>query len=101
HTMFSGDRSPSFCADLKNFVSRLPHALNLARHLRIEEDERVQVAVASMEDVADFELVVIADFADATQHIGKFGTWHNTILHVELGADASNRAKSVFATRPE
>src|SRR5579859_5134635 len=99
--VFTGDAAAHFGADLEYFVAGLAHALHFAGDLRVEEDQRVQIAIAGMENVAHAQAVAVADFANAPQHIWQFGTWHHAVLHVKFGTDAPDRTEGVLATRPE
>src|SRR5712691_1678762 len=77
------------------------HALDLPWNLRVEEDERMQVPITRVKDIAHAQPVAVTDFADTPQNVRKARAWYHSVLHVELRANASNRPKSVFATSPE
>src|SRR6266853_3796788 len=62
--MFAGDRSTGIGAEPQDFVADAEHGLILTRFERIEEDERVKVAVAGVEHVADLEAGALADGVD-------------------------------------
>src|SRR5258708_14869551 len=51
HSVLSCDGASSFSANLQDLVPCLAHAFNLARHLRIEEAQPLQIAIASMEHI--------------------------------------------------
>jgi hypothetical protein len=54
-----------------------------------------------MQDVADFQIVGVTDFADAAQDVREACAWHNSILYIELRANASHCPKGVLATCPK
>jgi len=43
----------------ENFIARLPDAIELAGHMVIEQNERVQIAVAGVKNIADEEAVAV------------------------------------------
>src|SRR5579885_1216896 len=101
HAMFTCDAAACLGADLQNFVSRPAHALDLAGHLGVEEDQWMQVAIAGVEDVAHAQSIAGADLAHAPQDVGQAGARHNPILHVKLRANASHSPESIFASSPK
>ena len=78
--------------------ARFFHISGLAR---VEQDDRVHVAVAGVEDVADGEAGALRHPADKAQRGGDLGARHDAILHIIRGADSSHGAKRVFAAFPE
>src|SRR5579859_2889813 len=61
----------------------------------------MEIAVASVEDIADLEPIVLTNLAHTPEHIREFCSGHDAILNIELRADPSDRAKGIFASGPE
>src|SRR6266704_1391350 len=63
NAMFSGNRASNLSTDCQYLVPCLAHPLDFTRNLGIEEDERVQVAIACMKDIAHSQAIALADFS--------------------------------------
>ena len=59
-----------------------------ARGARIEHDQRVQIAVAGVENVADGQAGAIGQSVDEAQGVGDFRPRHDAVLNVIRGADS-------------
>jgi len=68
---------------------------------QVEEDVRVQVAVARVEDVGDGQAVVLADLADPAQHLGQAGAGHDAVVQVVVGPDATEGPDRALAAGPQ
>ena len=75
--------------------------MQITRFTRIKEDNRVHVAVAGVEDIADGQTVLLANLADIAESRRDLGTGHDTILHVVKRADPADGAKRVLAALPQ
>ena len=62
----------------------------LARDPLVIANERVQVAVARVEDVADPQTGALAKSPDASQDVRQLRAGHDAVLHVVVGRDASH-----------
>src|SRR5207248_4518762 len=69
--VFAGYRSASIGAKPQDLVADPEHGFVLTRFERIEEDERVKVAVAGVEHVADLEAGALADCIDLRERLGR------------------------------
>ncbi len=99
--VFAGDRAAHFDAELNDFVGGGDDAAELRFVARVEKNQRVQVAVARVKNIADLEAVLHADFIDAAQGGGKFGARDHAVLHVIGGREAADGAEGVLAAFPE
>ena len=82
-------------------TARLLRALGLAGHAGVVEHERVQVAVARVEDVADAQAVLALQLGDPAQHLGEPGARDDPVLDVVVAADAAHRGEGRLAPLPE
>ena len=99
--MFAGDRSAGIGAELQDLVADPKHGFVLTGFERIEEDERVKVAVARVEHVADLEAGALADGVDLRERLGQLRARHHAIHDVEVGRQAPHRRKRTFTPFPE
>src|SRR5207237_8135659 len=67
----------------------------------VVQDERMQVAVAGVEDVADAQPVQLRELLDAPQHGRQLRARNDAVLDVVVGADPSHRGKGRLATAPD
>src|SRR5437016_3409961 len=95
------DRAARFDAPDQDLFARRARLFEVAGLARVEENDRVQVAIAGVEDVADGEAVALGDFADELQCARDPGAGHDAILHVIRGADAPHGAECVLAALPQ
>lgn len=65
-TMLSRDRATFGDADLEDFISRQLRLLDIAGLACIEEDNRVQVSVSRMKDIADGQIMLAGDLLNKT-----------------------------------
>ncbi len=75
--------------------------LRLALDRAVVEDERVEVAVAGVEDVADPEAVLGRELVDPPQHLGQLRARHDAVLDVVVGADPAHRGEGGLAPAPD
>ncbi len=76
-------------------------ALQRARHAAVEREERVEVAVAGVEDVGDDEPVALGDRVHAGEDLGELGARHHAVVQVVVGRDLRNRAERGLASLPD
>src|SRR5438309_9491517 len=89
--VFPGHRSTGVRAELQNLVTDAKDRLVLAGLERIEEHQRVKVAVTGMEDIADLESGALADGVDLRVRLGQLRPRHDAFHHVEVGRQATHR----------
>jgi len=68
---------------------------------RSKNEQRVQVAVAGVKDVADRQPVIARDAVDRVHDLGQPRPRDARILDVVVGRDAADRAGRTFARRPQ
>src|SRR3984885_6030239 len=99
--MLAGDGSAHLNAKSNDFAGRCDDAFEFIFIPSVEQYNRMQVAVAGVKNVADFESVLSANFGDAAQRCGQFGAWNHAILHVICGANSADCAKGILAAFPQ
>ena len=99
--VLAGDRAAGVDAGLEDLAREQLGALGLAVDAPVVEDERVQVAVARVEDVADAEPVLLRERVDPAQHLRQLRARHDAVLHVVVGADAAHRGEGRLASAPD
>ena len=100
-TVLPGQRATDVHADLEDRLGELLRALRLALVAAVVEDERVEVAVAGVEDVADAQPVVALELADPLEHLGQLRARDDAVLDVVVGADPAHRGERRLASLPE
>src|SRR5690606_17483827 len=80
------ERPAQLHAQLRDLAGELLGALGLARG-RVVEHERVEVAVARVEDVGHPQPGRLAHGGDAVEHLGEPGARHDAVLHEVVGRD--------------
>src|SRR5207248_6462427 len=85
----------------EDLLGKLLRTLGLPRAALVVEHERVQIAVARVEDVADAQAVLALELGDAPQHLGELGARDDAVLDVVALAHAPHRAEGGLAPLPE
>ena len=67
----------------------------------VVQHERVQVAVARVEDVGDAHVVLLGQLLDARQHLGQLGARDHAVLHVVVGREPAHRGERRLARLPD
>ena len=99
--VLAGGGAAEVDARLEDFFRGFEDDADLRRVLVVVEEDRVDVAVAGVEDVVDGQAVAAADVAHLLQHFGEFGPRHAGVLRAVAGADAADRAERLFAGHPQ
>ena len=99
--MFARDRSAHFDAKLNNFIGALHCAAKLSFVARIERNDRVQIAIPGVKNVADLEAILFSDFFDALERGRKFRARDHAVLHVIGWRNAPHGAERVLAAFPK
>ena len=99
--MLAGNGPTGIDAPLQDLAPGLFHHVQLIRVTAIEQDQRVQVAIAGMEDVANPQAVFFGYFIDEFKHRWNLGTRHDAVLGIERRTHTAERAESVFAALPQ
>ena len=75
--------------------------LKLAGLVRIKQDQRMQIAVTSMEYIGHAQAVLLAERCHPAHHVGKTAT-RNCAVHAQIvRRNAAHSRESGFATGPE
>src|SRR3954468_15373288 len=96
--VLAGDRPALGQAREHDLAGQLLGALGLALAVA---DERVQVAVAGVEDVADLQPVLAREGVDALEHLGQPRARDHAVLHVVVRRDAAHGREGGLAHLPE
>src|SRR3954471_21437300 len=96
--VLAGDRAAGLHAREHDLAGELLGALGLALGVA---DERMQIAVAGVEDVADAQPVLARQLVDAIQHLGQARTRDDRVLDVVTLRDAPHRGEGRLAHLPE
>ena len=88
-------------AGFQNLSAKQLTAAQLVGVIRIEQNQRVQVAVARVEHVQAAQRVFGFHFGDGLQDVGQALARDGRVHAHVVGADAARRRKGVFAPAPE
>ena len=69
--VLAGQAAAHLDAQLQDVGAELLRLVEAVRIVGVEHDQRMQVAVAGVEDVGDLQAVRVAHLADAAQHVGQ------------------------------
>ncbi len=101
HPMFAGDGAPHRHAQIEDAPAQGLGLLQFAGAIGIEEDQRMQVAVAGMEDVAHRQAVFRRQGLDTAQDFGQGATRDGAVHAVVVGRQPPHGGKGVLAPGPE
>src|SRR5262249_6027634 len=99
--MFARDAAAAADALFQDFVTRLEYALDLFRVALVEQENRMDIAVAGVEDVGDAELVLAADALDLAENVRQLSARHDAVLREVARRQAADRSKGLLATFPQ
>ena len=77
------------------------HPIHHAGFAFVEDQQWMQIAVASVKHVHHQEFVAFDDLVDLLQHFGKASPWHDGVVQVVVRLDASDGTERVLAALPE
>src|SRR5580692_1435144 len=101
YAVFAGDGAAGGDAEVEDLGRKGFGGVLLARDARVEEDERVEIAVAGMEDVGDADACGGAEAPDFAHNLGKSGAGYDPVLHNVVGRDAAHGGEGGFAAFPD
>jgi hypothetical protein len=99
--VLAGERAAGIDAVAENLGGGFDRPFRLAGNPLVVADQRVEVAVAGMEDVADAQARSLLEIADAVQHLGQTRPRDDPVLHVVVRRDAPHRRKRRLAAAPD
>ena len=67
--MFAGQHAADLDAEPQYVGAEILGALQFARHIGVEQDQRMQIAVAGVKDIGDAQAMFLRQLADAGQHV--------------------------------
>src|SRR5271157_1357456 len=101
HAVFAGERTTQLDTIAEDFMGSGDGVSKLQRIAWIVKDDGMEVAVTGVENVADGEVVFLADLGNLLQGLGELGAGNDAVEDVVAGSEASQRAKGVLAAFPE
>ena len=101
NAVFAGDGAADFNADFQDPAAQLLGSLEFALDIGIIEDQRMQVAVAGMENIDDRQLVFFRQLIDVRQNGRYLVAWNGAIHAVVVGRQAAHCRESRLAAGPE
>ena len=101
HAVLAGNRAAHVDAGANNLRAGGNGAAELVAVASVERDQRMQVAISRVKNVADLESVFLADFFQAAQRFRQLGARNHAIHRVIGWRNAAHRAKGVFAAFPQ
>src|SRR4029453_6547658 len=99
--VFAGDRASGFDAVREDFVGHFHRAVGLPRHALVITNQRMEIAIASVKDVADPESRSSFELANATEHFGEPRPWHDAVLNVVVRRHAPHCGERGFTSPPD
>ena len=99
--MLAGDATAERDARLEDLVAGRQDARRLLAVALVEEDDRMDVAVTGMKDVADAQAMARADPLDTREDLGKPRPRHDAVLRAVARRQAAHGAECALATLPQ
>src|SRR5262249_46694744 len=91
------EAAPHVDDEPEDLVAGGPHALDGSRLALVVEYDRVEVAVAGVEDVRNREPVARLDAPDLLEHLGKTRARYHAVVRVVIRGETAQRAEGLFA----
>src|SRR5437667_103552 len=91
--VLAGEAPAERDARLQDLPSRREHAPDLVLVALVEEEDRVDVAVAGVEDVGDAEPVALRRRGDVPQDVRHAGARHDAVLRAVVGREPADGAE--------
>ena len=99
--MLAGQRSARVHAVRQDLGRDFDRLLRLTGNPLVVADERMQVAVACMEDIADTQSGPLLERANPPEDLGQLGARDHAVLHVVVRRHASHRGERRLASLPD
>src|SRR6185312_6620960 len=99
--VLAGEHAAHLDAEAQDVRAEGFGALELAGIVGVVEDERVEIAVAGMEDIGNAQPMLLRQLAHMRQHLGQPLARNCAVNAVVIGRDAADRRESRFAPGPE
>jgi len=85
HAMLAGDGAADLDAQFQQASAQFLGALQFAGLVGVEQDQRMQVAVAGMEDIGHAQSVFLGQLGGAPQHLGQGAARDGAVHAVVVG----------------
>src|SRR5437764_9264221 len=95
------DRSAGLDTVLENVVAGTLRTRKLVGFASVEQNNRMEIAVSSMKDIADRQTVTLGHFMYETERGRDLGAGHDAVLNIVSGTDAPDGAKGVLTAFPK
>ena len=99
--VFAGERSAGIDAVLQNLGADFRGEIGLPGNLLVVADQRMQVAVAGVEHVADAKAAARLELTDAIEHLGQLRPRHDAVLDVVVRRHAPHRRERALPPLPD
>ena len=100
-TVLTGDRAACRDTKLKNLATHVFGKRQLALFIGIKQDQRVHVAVASVEDIGNRQAALLGKRRNAFQYAREFAAWDRTVHAVIVRRHTADRREGVLTPGPE
>src|SRR6185312_6990559 len=87
--------------ELENLAAERLRPRDLIGHVGVEEYERMQIAVARMEDIGATQAILAFHLPDRLQHRRETLAWNGAVHAVVVRRERAHRGKGGLAPRPE
>src|SRR5258708_5382528 len=98
--MLAGQRAADRDAEGHNFDARRDYTLKLFAIALVKKNERMKIAIASVKNISDAQIIFAADFFDAAQSLWQTRARDDAVLHVISGGEPTESAESIFPALP-
>src|SRR4029079_18279848 len=99
--VLAGDAAAERDARLEDLPTGGKHASDLSGVALVEQQDRMDVAVARMEHVADAQLVTLGRGGDRAQNVWYAGPRHHAVLRAIIPCQPADRPEGALAGLPE
>ena len=99
--VLAGQHAADFDAEAQDVGAEGLGAFEFARLVGVVEDQRVQIAVAGMEDVGDAQAVLVDSSSIRCQHVRAAAARDGAVHAVVVGRDAAHRGEGGLAAGPD
>src|ERR1700680_3788163 len=99
--MLARNRTALFDAEAEDLLACRAATLDLFGVAVIEQNERVQIAIAGMKNVADGEPVFFRDLLNKPQRRRNLAARHHSVVHVIRRTGASHCSERVLSPLPK
>ena len=99
--VFAGDRTARGETEFEDLEREGFGSFFLTRDVAIVEDERVEIAVTSVENIGDAKAGLRTEASDFGHDLRERGAWDDAVLHDVVGGNAAHGGEGGFAAFPD